>query len=263
MRNEAPAPHQWQLAREAQDGRSAARSSRKDGLASSPETPPPDQRKLAEIVAYEIEQQIVAQGWPVGILLGSEPELIERFGVSRAVLRESVRILENHTTARMRRGPGGGLIVTEPLTTALIRPVALYLEYCRVTPEQIIETGTILELAGVELAAERINEEGILTLRECLEVERKASMEGLPSMARIHVTIAELSGNPVLPLFVKMLTELEDARMKRHREGSAAVVSMVGHDAHAAIVDAVVRGDGALARHRMSRHLSDLSSSVL
>ena len=64
--------------------------------------------KLATVVARSIENQVVALGWPVGEVLGSEAELLERFGVSRAVLREAVRIVEHTGAARMRRGPGGG-----------------------------------------------------------------------------------------------------------------------------------------------------------
>jgi DNA-binding FadR family transcriptional regulator len=217
-----------------------------------------DRRKLAEIVAQKIEDRIVAEGWPVGKLLGSEPELIEEYGVSRAVLRESVLILEQHTTARMRRGPRGGLVVTVPEATALTRPVALYLEYCNVTPEQVFEIRTIIEVAAVQLAAEHITEDGIGSLRKALEAEMTVSVEEFPHVTKnIHVKIAELSGNPVLPLFVNMLTELVDARAGRqllHVEDFTGQV----HAAHTAIVEAVVRGDVGLARHRMIRHLDAL-----
>ena len=49
--------------------------------------------KLASQVARGIEADVVRQGWPVGRSLGSEMELRERFGVSRSVLREAVRLV--------------------------------------------------------------------------------------------------------------------------------------------------------------------------
>ena len=67
--------------------------------------------KGAETVARNITQAIVVEGLQPGDLVGTEPELIEREGVSRALLREAVRLLEHHQIARMRRGPGGGLFV--------------------------------------------------------------------------------------------------------------------------------------------------------
>jgi DNA-binding FadR family transcriptional regulator len=65
--------------------------------------------KLAEALAARIERTIASRKWPVGAVLGSEESLLAKFRVSRAVLREAVRILEHHRTATMRRGPGGGL----------------------------------------------------------------------------------------------------------------------------------------------------------
>ena len=86
--------------------------------------------KLSSVVARRIEDEVVAQGWPVGTVLGSETDLLERFGVSRAVLREAVRLVEHTGAARMRRGPGGGLIVSEPNRSAVVSAMGLWFSYC-------------------------------------------------------------------------------------------------------------------------------------
>ena len=71
--------------------------------------PPTDpESKLAAGVARRILTDVVDRGWPVGEVLGSQAELIERYGVSRAVFREAVRLVENQGVAFMRRGPGAG-----------------------------------------------------------------------------------------------------------------------------------------------------------
>ena len=70
--------------------------------------------KKAEIVADQIAQTIVGQRWEPGELFGSEVELIARYGVSRAVFREAVRLLEHHGLAEMRRGLHGGLFIVQP-----------------------------------------------------------------------------------------------------------------------------------------------------
>jgi len=80
--------------------------------------------KLAASVARRILGDVVDRGWPVGQVLGSQAELIERYGVSRAVFREAVRLVENQQVATMRRGPGGGLVVTEPTVDAIIDAAA-------------------------------------------------------------------------------------------------------------------------------------------
>lgn len=64
-------------------------------------------------VARRIEETLIAKGWPHGKSWGSEQALAESFGIGRAIVREAVRILEVRGTARMVRGPGGGLKVLE------------------------------------------------------------------------------------------------------------------------------------------------------
>ena len=63
-------------------------------------------RKLGEILAETIENEIIAAGWKVGDVVGSESELCERYGVSRAVFREAIRIVGHHGVAEMRREAG-------------------------------------------------------------------------------------------------------------------------------------------------------------
>ena len=70
--------------------------------------------KLARRAAEQIIADIIELGWPVGHILGSEAELLDRYAVSRAVLREAVRLMEHQHVARMRRGRGGGLVIDEP-----------------------------------------------------------------------------------------------------------------------------------------------------
>src|SRR5271154_7418735 len=83
--------------------------------------------KRAAKVADLIIEDVMALGWPVGEVLGSETDLLERYQVSRAVFREAVRLVEHQQVARTRRGPGGGLVVTEPTVDAVIDAVVLYL----------------------------------------------------------------------------------------------------------------------------------------
>src|ERR1700719_237680 len=83
--------------------------------------------KRASKVADRIIKDVIAGGWQVGTILGSESDLLARYQVSRAVFREAVRLVEHQQVARTRRGPGGGLVVTEPTVDAVIDAVVLYL----------------------------------------------------------------------------------------------------------------------------------------
>src|ERR1700683_2857044 len=101
--------------------------------------------KRASKVADQIIKDVIAGGWPVGQVLGSEAELLERYQVSRAVFREAVRLVEHQQVARPRRGPSGGRMITEPTVGAVIDAAVLYL--CRVEArlDEVFEARMVLE----------------------------------------------------------------------------------------------------------------------
>jgi DNA-binding FadR family transcriptional regulator len=214
--------------------------------------------KLAEGVARRLAGEIAELRWPVGKILGSEPALIQRLGVSRAVFREAVRLLEHDGVARMRRGPGGGLVVTAPDARAAARVTALTLEYMEATVQDLFVARSALEIRCIELAAERIDEEGIVMLREVCAKEAEAQSAGQSLGGHdIHRTIAQLSGNPAFVLFLDVLTRLTD-HVTSSGERDTGIAPDVRR-AHDGIAEAVIAKDAALARHRMQSHLGAMT----
>jgi DNA-binding FadR family transcriptional regulator len=221
--------------------------------------------KRGEVVARELLLEVVRNGWPVGSLLGSEAELMERFGVSRSVLREAVRLLEHHQIASMRRGPGGGLFVARPGVEPIVAAVALQLERNGVLPSELFELRTAVELTVVELAVKRLDETGEHALRDALERERSASrvIEEFVAIGHdLHDVLAAASGNPVLELFSMVLTRLTRLHQNVPPGGDPAAGSVEVRRTHARIVEAILDRDTELARHRMRRHLDALTSWV-
>jgi DNA-binding FadR family transcriptional regulator len=217
----------------------------------------PANRKLAAGIADDIERYIISRGWPVGEVIFSEAELMQRYNASRSIIREAARLLEQHTTARMRKGRGGGLVVTTPDVGPVTNIVAVFLEYESVTPSQLFEARVALELTAVELATERLSEADIGKLRQAIDAERAVSLNELWQHTHdIHVAIAEVAKSPAFPLFVTVLTKLVDARATRR---ASQVRAPDVYQAHSAIVEAIIAGDASLARHRMRRHLEAIT----
>jgi DNA-binding FadR family transcriptional regulator len=229
-------------------------------------------KKLAEQTSEKIEMAIIDMDWPVGKVIGSEADLLAEYGVSRAALREAIRLLEHHNVAFMRRGPGGGLVVAEPDPDAMAHAAAVYLRYRKVDPSDLFEARTALELAAVRSAAGHIDEAGIVRLREALAHE--SGFVGGESDATIHdfhVVVAGLTGNPALHLFINVLTQLSASRFlgagalfdkQAVRSVSRAREVQEVHGAHAAIAEAIIAGDAALAQHRMLRHLTAMAADL-
>lgn len=219
--------------------------------------------KLAELVADRIADQIMGLGWPVGEVLGSETALVEEHGVSRSVFREAIRLLEADGVVMTRRGPGGGLIVTEPNARSITRNVELLLNFLSVTPEQLFEVRVNLELLATQLAAERIDRDGVQRLRDTLEMEKGISDSGNSDLARFHIVIAEISGNPALRFFSEVMEELA---IRMARQGPANLTDSYFDDyhdencrVHAEIAEAIISRDASLARHLMHSHLEHVT----
>ncbi|KAA9163664.1 FadR family transcriptional regulator [Amycolatopsis acidicola] len=215
--------------------------------------------KLAAQIAHRIEADVMRRGWPVGESLGSEQDLRERFGVSRAVLREAVRLVEHHQVARMRRGPGGGLLVCAPDAGPATRSMVIYLEYVGTSVTELLDARLLLEPIAVGLAAERLTENGITTLRASLEDElARRNEKGVWARDSLHTLLAGLCGNPVLHLFVDVLNRLTARYANTSRRISRSemlAAKEVSYGAHQAIVDAVIAGDGARAQTKLAEHL--------
>jgi DNA-binding FadR family transcriptional regulator len=229
-----------------------------------PRRRPPDlstgKGKLAERLAATIRDDIERAGWPVGTVLGSEADLVERYGVSRAIFREAVRVLEHHNALRTRRGPGGGIIVAEPDGRDVARAGGIALEFSGVTVAQLLEARAALEISGVKLASERCTPEIAGDLRRALDAE--ADVEGgTGSFHDLHLHLARATGNRPLLLFVDVLADITNFHLDRdlrNRRADLSDMSDTTRRAHVAIVEAIIAGDAALAQHRMARHIDAL-----
>ena len=216
--------------------------------------------KLAEIVAGRLRDDIAATGWPVGTVIGSESDLLTRYGISRAVLREAVRLLEYHSVARMRRGPGGGLVVGTPDPQASIDTMALYLEYMHVSGADLVAVRDAVELGMVSRVTARHDEPGVA---ERLDRAVRWIVDGpeddQDKADHFHAELAQLAGNPVLALFLRILTELWRRHSVSERAEAGPEARAEVEHVHRRITDAVLAGDEGLARHRMRRHLAALT----
>ncbi|MDV6271491.1 MULTISPECIES: FadR/GntR family transcriptional regulator [Rhodococcus] len=223
--------------------------------------------KLASQVARQLEDEIIVRKWPVGEVLGSEPELLERFGVSRSVLREAIRLLEHHSVARMRSGPGGGLVVCAPNASASMRALVIYLEYIGVSVEDLLHARLLLEPLAARLAAGAITEDGIDRLRSIVGKEQEQI--GDPNWSfddEFHILLGSLSGNAVLQLFIEVVMLLTSRYIRAwgptSREAGAAAKA-VAIARHVQIVDAVIAGDAAASESQLSAHLEEIEEWML
>lgn len=225
--------------------------------------PPTDRRPAAtrwtpQAVADEIERDVIRRGWPVGTVYATQPELEQRFGVSRTLLREATRLLEQHKVVVPRQGRGGGLVIATPDHEAVTRSVSLLLNYQKLSVDELRDVRMPLEITAARLAAERIDGTAADRIVAVIAAET-ADPVGVGTALNapnLHVVLAELSGNRALALFCRVLNEVGRQGAEAGIADRATGVRLIKQ--HVAVADAVIAGNAELAADRMREHVLTL-----
>jgi DNA-binding FadR family transcriptional regulator len=174
-------------------------------------------RKAHEEVAEDLRSRILSGDLAVGDRLPPEDELTEQFGVARTTLREALRVLESQGLIRIRRGRGGGPIVTQPDLAPLAAALSASLQLRGTTIGDLDRARRMIEpqVAG-ELAVTR-NESDVKALREAVADAAAAADSDEPSAAfglasaRFHEALIERSGNLTLTTISALLHMLVES----------------------------------------------------
>ncbi len=169
-------------------------------------------REKPQKIADELRQLIVAGELDEGDSLGREPDLIERFGVSRPSLREALRILEAEGLISVVRGVQGGVVVHRPDQRLTARTAAIVLQSRNVPLADVFEARTILEPAAVRLVASgRQRRRSAQRLRRLIGEEEAAIEDPVAfgqANARFHEELVAMAGNQTLTIVAEMLNEV-------------------------------------------------------
>jgi len=185
--------------------------------------------KSAFDAAWRLENDIFAEGWPTGAVFGDQSALIDRYGLSRATLREAVRLLEDRHVAQMRRGPGGGLVVLSMSGGAIAAAVADYFRSIEVTALHVQQAWAALQIVTAyhHSAAAGANALDAFTreFRGKLTDGPGAGLLG-PGSRAFCSPVRTVGGHPMTDLFAACLhayeTEPEDDGGGEERTRSAA-----------------------------------------
>ncbi|HEY5754319.1 MAG TPA: hypothetical protein VIU34_00790 [Steroidobacter sp.] len=147
--------------------------------------------KCAARTARALEEQFIFDGWPTRRIYGSEVELAQRFGVGRAIVRETARILEVRGTARMRRGRHGGLELTAPAPERLHDLICGYSHLTGVSEDQVALARLVLDRVSASVSTEGDSANPVVTFySDCLAQLSQTSVPGPIAANAVHRTRA-------------------------------------------------------------------------
>ena len=230
-----------------------------------------EQRQKPQQIADELRGLIVSGELSDGASLGREPDLIERFGVSRPSLREALRILETEGLIRVVRGLHGGVVVQSPDHRMTARSTALLLQSRNVPLADVFEARSMLEpLAAKAAASSRKRRSSAAQLRVLIEGER-AALEDPEAFGqanvRFHEQLVVLAGNETLSILMEMLDEIVLRAVTAVSRGEDPVGSVAtrqrGIRSQERLAELIESGKAAEAEEHWRSHMSIVSRVML
>src|SRR6185312_13390 len=200
---------------------------------------------FADRAYYAIRELIVTLELPPGAVV-REPELTERLGIGRTPVREALRRLAQERLVEVF--PRRGMFVTKVDVRDLAR---------------LCEVRIALEPEAARLAAERATQADLAELRGLLaelDGRRKRDPRALIDLdERIHRAIYHASHNPYL---AETLEQYYTHALRIWMVALARTDIGAAVGGHHAVLEAVVRGDGARAARLMREHVESFEEAV-
>jgi GntR family transcriptional repressor for pyruvate dehydrogenase complex len=222
--------------------------------------------KISDQIIEQIRNAILSGRFKPGDKVASEKELISDFGVSKATLREALRVLEGMGLVEIKKGITGGVFIAEVDMKTTIHGIINFLHFKTVSIKDITMIRYLLEPPVAQIAASRIQPEDIVKL-ESMIVEHPAVPDTIVSREiGFHRYLARMTENPILILVMDFIDNILDD-IKFQLNPGAEFYHKVAK-AHQAILECLRQKDGVGARREIvndllevGNHLANLSGT--
>lgn len=228
-----------------------------------PETGATPRRRTHDALLRDIEADLRSGKIKLGDRLPGERTLAESYGISRASVREAIRVLDAMGVLRSSVGSGptsGAIIISDP-SAGLSSALRLHVASSRLPVEDIVQTRILLETWSAHTAATRTHPQDELDQAAQLlhsmdnpEMDR-ATFHELD--ARFHVALSSLAGNAVVATMMESLSGSVVGYVKGAMDAMddwPGVISALRAQHHG-IFDAVQAHDGELAARLLREHI--------
>jgi GntR family transcriptional repressor for pyruvate dehydrogenase complex len=207
---------------------------------------------LVERVCQQLAELIRGGSTEEERWLPGERSLAEKLGVSRTVVREATKRLEQQGMLEIQHGTG--IKIVDRLHRPLNDSLTLLIPDMADRLQQLNEARLSIEPDAAASAAQRATKEQIKTMRRIQTQLEKAPDNAAAIEADIaaHHAIADASGNLIYRLILDSLAEI-GVTSRLRTIGRIGKKTAIEH--HAAILEAIERRDPETARAAMRTHI--------
>ncbi len=216
---------------------------------------------LAQALAAELVERIVQGRHPSGSPLPPEPALCETFGVSRTVVREAVKVLQEKGLVQVRQG--AGTVVTPPtrwnMLDELILGATIAEDASLSVLDDVVVTRRLLESDMAYVAARLADDEVVERLSGL--VDTMDELVGDPSAyadydRAFHDVVMQTSGNRIARAVVRSL-ESQVVNTARYTGRTARSLCVASNRGHRRVYERIGVHDSAGAAEAMFTHITE------
>jgi DNA-binding FadR family transcriptional regulator len=216
--------------------------------------------RLAIPVVAALVDRIVSGAIPAGSSLPAESALSTSFGISRSVLREAVKLLEEKGLAHARQGQG--TVVTPADEWNLLDPIVLdaairHDETMQIL-DDLVEVRVSLESLMIRAAARRMSDadlEGLFHLLTELESQVKTPERYQETDMRFHDYFLRCSGNRLGRSIIHTIHPYARASTRYNPVADEEDIHQ-SHRGHVAIYEHLLQRDSEGAAAALEDHIS-------
>ena len=216
--------------------------------------------RLASIVVDELGHEIIGGELGEGSPLPTEDALCKRFGFSRTVMREGLKLLEERGLIRVEQGRGTTVQPRESwnLLDPDVLRIALEYDGDAQLLDNLVTVRRLLETSMARSAATRLSDEDLAAMRDNIE-----AMTGLIDDydyfraldQAFHRTLMRASGNEIGKTIVRAIHQYTAADPRLNsRPGSIGALTRTIEE-HRAVYEALAAHDAELAASRIAAHI--------
>jgi GntR family transcriptional repressor for pyruvate dehydrogenase complex len=216
-----------------------------------------------EAVLASIEAELRSGKLNIGDRLPGERTLSEKHGISRASVRDAIRILDVMGLVRTATGSGpnsGTILISDP-AAGLSSTLRLHVASRHLPVADIVQTRILLETWAATTATKRpLDEPALARAADLLTVMDDPALdrEDFHDLdAQFHVLLSSLAGNAVISAMMESLrlSIMDYVRHAVTTDEQWQPVAQALREQHHRILDAITARDGDLAARLLREHI--------
>jgi GntR family transcriptional repressor for pyruvate dehydrogenase complex len=212
--------------------------------------------KISDQIIDQIRDAVLSGKLKPGDRLASEKELADQFEVSKATMREALRVLEVMGLIEIRKGLGGGIFIAEVGMRTTIHSIINFLHFQSVSIKEITMLRYLIEPAVARIAASKITDKDVQNLKKIVGEKTSGDEDQVSKEIGFHRYLARLAENTLLILIVDFVDNLLDSIKSKAKLGPDFYRNV--RKSHQQILDCIIRKDGPGAALAMTRDLLEV-----